>query len=128
MQDLCHQQYKLSKDPEWLRQDSSGLRVNAEVEFVIDLQIAALDGLRLFETRAGALETPDWISNKYLVYAYKRGSAEPIWANPAYPAFRLHVDKALDAWDKDGTTPGFNKSPTRIYPPACNLLVTYLGL
>ena len=95
----------MSKDPEWLRQDNSGLRVNAEIEFVIDLQMAALDGLRLLETRAGALETPDWISNKYLVYAYKRGSAEPIWANPAYPAFRLHVDKALDGWDKDGTTP-----------------------
>ncbi|CAE7543012.1 unnamed protein product, partial [Symbiodinium microadriaticum] len=92
-------------DPEWLRQDNSGLRANAEIEFVIDLQLAVLDGLRLLETRAGALETPDWISNKYLVYAYKRGSAEPIWANPAYPAFRLRVDKALDAWDKDGATP-----------------------
>ncbi|CAE7844771.1 CML4, partial [Symbiodinium sp. KB8] len=83
----------------------SGLRANAEIEFVIDLQLAVLDGLRLLETKAGALETPDWISNKYLVYAYKRGSAEPIWANPAYPAFRLRVDKALDGWDKDGATP-----------------------
>ncbi|CAE7777225.1 unnamed protein product, partial [Symbiodinium microadriaticum] len=67
--------------------------------------LAALDGLRVLETKAGAIETPDWVSNKYLVYAYKRGSAEPIWANPAYPAFRLRVDKALDGWDKEGTTP-----------------------
>ena len=95
----------MSKDPEWLRQDNSGLRVNADIEFVIDLHMAVLDGLRLFETRAGALEMPDWISNKYLVYAYKRGTAEPIWANPAYPAFRLRVDKALDRWGKYGEKP-----------------------
>ena len=72
---------------------------------MIDLQLAVLDGLRVFETfetKAGALETPDWTSNKYLVYAYKRGSAEPIWANQAYPAFRLRIDKALEAWDKQG--------------------------
>ncbi|CAE7925074.1 unnamed protein product, partial [Symbiodinium sp. KB8] len=41
----------MSKDPEWLRQDNFGLRANAEIEFVIDLQLAALDGLRVFETK-----------------------------------------------------------------------------
>ena len=65
----------MSKDPEWLRQDNFGLRANAEIEFVIDLQLAALDGLRVFETKAGAIETPDWVSNKYLVYAYKMGES-----------------------------------------------------
>ena len=58
-----------SKDPEWLRQDNVGRREQSDIEFVIDLQMAGRDGLRLLETRSGFLETLDWVSNPYFVYA-----------------------------------------------------------
>ena len=90
----------MCRDPEWIRNDNAGLRERAEVEFVIDLQMAVRDGLRLFETRSGALESPDWVSNKYLIYAYQRGTAEPIWVNPVYQAFRRRIDSALARWNK----------------------------
>eukprot|EP00439_Symbiodinium_sp_Y106_P004947 s3252_g1.t1 len=90
----------MCRGPEWIRNDNAGLRERAEVEFVIDLQMAVRDGLRLFETRSGALESPDWVSNKYLIYAYQRGAAEPIWVNPVYQAFRRRIDSALARWNK----------------------------
>ena len=90
----------MCRDPEWIRNDNAGLRERAEVEFVIDLQMAVRDGLRLFETRSGALESPDWVSNKYLIYAYQRGTAEPIWVNHVYQAFRRRIDSALTRWNK----------------------------
>ena len=68
----------MSKDPEWIRADSSELRERADIEFVIEPQLAVRDGLRLFETRSGALETPDWISNRYCIYVYQRGTFEPL--------------------------------------------------
>eukprot|EP00439_Symbiodinium_sp_Y106_P057222 s1383_g8.t1 len=71
---------------EWQRTDNAGLREKADVEFVIDLQMAVRDGLRIFETRSGALETPDWVSNKYFVYIYQRGTSEPLWVNPVHQA------------------------------------------
>ena len=114
----------MGKDPAWLRQDNAGLRQPAEIEFVIDPQMAVRDGLRLLETRpgsletrepadiefvidpqmavrdglrlletrSGSLETHDWVSNKCFVYAYHRGSSEPMWMNQA---FRLRIDKAM---------------------------------
>ena len=68
----------MSKDPEWIRADSSELRERADIEFVIEPQLAVRDGLRLFETRSGALETPDWISNRYCIYVYQRGTFETL--------------------------------------------------
>ena len=56
-------------------------REKADIEFVIGLQMAVRDGLRLFETRSGALETPEGVSNKYFVYVYQRGTSEPLWVN-----------------------------------------------
>ena len=76
----------LCQQPEWQRTDNAGLREKADVEFVIDLQMAVRDGLRIFETRSGALETPDWVSNKYFVYIYQRGTSEPLWVNPVHQA------------------------------------------
>ena len=119
----------MGKDPAWLRQDNAGLREPADIEFVIDPQMAVRDGLRLLETRSGSLETRepadiefvidpqmavrdglrlletrpgslethDWVSNKCFVYAYHRGSSEPMWMNQAS---RLRIDKAMDKWDK----------------------------
>eukprot|EP00439_Symbiodinium_sp_Y106_P044186 s4029_g5.t1 len=47
------------------------------------------------ETRSGALETPDWVSNRYFIYVYQRGTSEPSWVNPIYQAFRRRVDSVL---------------------------------
>ncbi|CAE7238480.1 unnamed protein product, partial [Symbiodinium necroappetens] len=79
------------------RSGSLETREPADIEFVIDPQMAVRDGLRLLETRSGSLETHDWVSNKCFVYAYHRGSSEPMWMNQA---FRLRIDKAMDKWDK----------------------------
>lgn len=35
------------------------------------------------------------MSNRYFIYVYRRGSAEPIWVNPVYQALRIRIDKAL---------------------------------
>ena len=40
------------------------VRPGAQVEFVIDLQVAACDGCRFFITKAGAIQLPDWMSNR----------------------------------------------------------------
>ena len=50
--------------------------------------MAVLDGLRLL------------IGCRILYLRLPEGSSEPIWVNPAYQAFRLRIDKALDKWDK----------------------------
>ena len=116
----------LSPMPEWQRQDNAGLREKAEIEFVIDLQMAVRDGLRLLETRSGALETPDWISNKYIVYVYQRGSAEPIWVNPVYNAFRVRIDKALKAFREKGEVAyTYDPVPESLYDQ-CNCFLDLL--
>ena len=74
----------MSAEPEWIRTDNSGARKTAEIEFVIDLQLHALEGGRVMETKIGVLQTADWVSNRHLIYAYHRGSGEPFWFNRAY--------------------------------------------
>ena len=84
----------MSPIPAWERRDHQGVRENAEIEFVVDLQLAALDGVRILRTKADAVETPDWLSNRYLIYAYERKSLTPIWHNRVYEQLRVRVHKA----------------------------------
>ena len=85
----------MAMSPAWERDANQAVRENADIEFAADLQLAALDAVRLLETRSGAIQTPDWVSNKYLIYAYFRSSGEPAWYNPLYPNRRILVDRAL---------------------------------
>ena len=39
---------------------NQGVRPGAQVEFVIDVQVAAYEGCRFFITTAGAIQTLDW--------------------------------------------------------------------
>ena len=57
-----------SAEPNWVRTDSEGIRENTEIEVVIDLQLAALEGVRLLRTASGCIQTPDWISNRYITF------------------------------------------------------------
>ena len=77
-----------SAEPNWIRTDNEGLRENAEIEVVIDLQLAALEGVRLLRTASGCIQTPDWISNRYITFIYDRRSNEPVWHNRAYGLYR----------------------------------------
>ena len=100
----------MSAEPEWIRTDNSGARKTAEIEFVIDLQLHALEGGRVMETKIGVLQTADWVSNRHLIYAYHRGSGEPFWFNRAYEPLRKRVKQAVDAFKKHGhILPIFNQ-------------------
>ncbi|CAE7245792.1 unnamed protein product [Symbiodinium sp. CCMP2592] len=90
-------------EPQWERTSNQGVRPGAQLEFVIDLQLAACDGCRFFETKAGALQTPDWISNRAILYAYDRSTQEMIWANRAYEPARKRLAQACK--DKSLNTP-----------------------
>ncbi|CAE7403604.1 unnamed protein product [Symbiodinium sp. CCMP2592] len=90
-------------EPQWERTSNQGVRPGAQLEFVIDLQLAACDGCRFFETKAGALQTPDWISNRAILYAYDRSTQEMIWANRAYEPARKGL--AQPCKDKSLNTP-----------------------
>ena len=104
----------MSPKPAWERDCMEGVRPDAEIEFVVDLQMAALDGVRIFETAAGAVQTPDWLSNRYLVYAYRRSSNEPIWINRAYEHARLRIDKAVKEFAAHrNVLPVFDNDPYR---------------
>ena len=100
----------MSAEPEWVRKDNRGARQTAEIEFVIDLQLHALEGGRVMETKIGVLQTADWVSNRHLIYAYHRGSGEPFWFNRAYEPLRKRVKQAADTFAKDGhVLPIFNE-------------------
>ena len=83
-----------SVEPNWMRTDNEGIRENAEIEVVIDLQLAALEGVRLLRTASGCLQTPDWISNRYITFIYDRRSNEPVWRNRAYGLYRQRLAAA----------------------------------
>ena len=82
---------------------ADGVRPGAQIEIVVDLQLRCLEGGSLFQTQSGALQTPDWISNRHFVYAFDRHSGHHLWANRAYPEARipLDVEKALTAYRDD---------------------------
>ena len=82
----------MSLTPQWKRDSSHGIRPSAEIKFVIDLQAAALDGCRFFLTRTETLQTPDWISNRSLVYAYDRHRQDIIWFNRVYESVRRRIE------------------------------------
>ena len=84
-----------SAEPNWVRTDNEGIRENAEIEVVIDLQLAALEGVRLLRTASGCIQTPDWISNRYITFIYDRRSNEPVWHNRAYGLYRQRLAAAL---------------------------------
>ena len=103
----------MSAQPEWIRKDNRGARETADVEFVIDLQLHALEGGRVMETKIGVLQTADWVSNRHLiyaVYAYHRGSGEPFWFNGSYEHLCKRVKQAVDAFKQHGHfLPAFNE-------------------
>ena len=76
----------------WKRDSNHGIRPSAEIEFVVDLQAAALDGCRFFLTRTETLQTPDWISNRAIVYAYDRQTHDIIWFNRVYESIRRRIE------------------------------------
>ena len=86
----------MSQQPEWLRGDNLGVRKTADIEFVVDLQLHALEGGRVMETKIGVIQSADWISNRHLIYAYHRGSGEPFWFNRSYEHLRKRVKQAVD--------------------------------
>ena len=86
-----------SVEPNWMRTDNEGIRENAEIEVVIDLQLAALEGVRLLRTASGCIQTPDWISNRYITFIYDRRSNEPVWHNRAYGLYRQRLAAALQS-------------------------------
>ena len=55
----------MSPIPAWQRENHAGVREDADIAFVIDLQLAALEGVRIFRSKADAIQTPDWISNRF---------------------------------------------------------------
>eukprot|EP00439_Symbiodinium_sp_Y106_P007604 s2818_g1.t1 len=57
----------MAMEPQWERENNQGVRPGAQIEFVVDLQLAACDGCRFFVTKAGAIQTPDWISNRAIM-------------------------------------------------------------
>ena len=60
-------------------------------------RVRHLDGCRLFPTRAETLQTPDWISNRSLVYAYDRHTQDIIWFNRAYESVRRRIEDEKEA-------------------------------
>ncbi|CAE6919064.1 unnamed protein product [Symbiodinium sp. KB8] len=55
----------MAPEPQWKSATSQGVRPGAQVEFVIDLQVAGCDGCRFFIPKAGAIQ----VSNR-AIYAY----------------------------------------------------------
>ena len=84
----------MSPVPAWQRENHAGVREDADIESVIDLQLAALEGVRIFRSKADAIQTPDWISNRYIVYCYDRHSQVPIWHNRVYELLRVRLHNA----------------------------------
>ena len=64
-------------------------------------------------TQSGALQTPDWISNRHFIYAFDRQSGHTIWANRPYPEVRFPLEKALAAYrnDTNSRLPIFPEEP-----------------
>ena len=92
----------MARLPQWERPNNAGLRPGAEVEFAIDLQLACLEGCRILMTKNDVLQTPDWLSNRYLMYAYDRRTGKPVWFNRSYELTRARVSKAREAYLKTG--------------------------
>ena len=90
----------MARLPQWARPNNAGLRPGAEVEFAIDLQLACLEGCRILMTKNDVLQTPDWLSNRYLMYAYDRRTGKPVWFNRSYELTRARVSKAREAYLK----------------------------
>ena len=72
------------------------------MEFAIDLQLAALEGVRIFETKNDVLQTPDWISNRFFMYAIDRRTGKCVWINRSYELTRSRVGKAVKAYQETG--------------------------
>ena len=92
----------MATSPIWLRESNAGLRPGAEVEFAIDLQLAALEGVRIFETKNDVLQTPDWVSNRFFMYAIDRRTGKCVWFNRSYELTRSRVGKAVKAYQETG--------------------------
>ena len=74
-----------------------GVRENAEIEVVVDVQLAALEGVRFLTTASGCLQTPDWVSNRYITFIYNRRSNEPVWHNRVYGLYRQRLSSAINS-------------------------------
>ena len=119
----------MAMEPQWERENNQGVRPGAQIEFVVDLQLAACDGCRFFVTKAGAIQTPDWISNRAIMYAYDRSTLEMIWANRAYEPARKRLANACK--DKSISTPIYGQRGHREMVDAMgmcyNAIVSGLG-
>ena len=50
----------------------------------MDIQLAALEELRVMVAASACLQTPDWVSDRCITFIYKRCSNEPVWCNRVY--------------------------------------------
>ncbi|CAE6914821.1 FCPE [Symbiodinium sp. CCMP2592] len=116
--------------PQWERPNNAGLRPGAEVEFAIDLQLACLEGCRILLTKNNVLQTPDWLSNRYLMFAYDRRTGKPVWFNRSYELTRARVSKARDAYVKrQEILPVFNQDLIeRAAEADANCIMDYVDL
>ncbi|CAE6914508.1 unnamed protein product [Symbiodinium sp. CCMP2592] len=116
--------------PQWERPNNAGLRPGAEVEFAIDLQLACLEGCRILLTKNNVLQTPDWLSNRYLMFAYDRRTGKPVWFNRSYVLTRARVSKARDAYVKrQEILPVFNQDLIeRAAEADANCIMDYVDL
>ncbi|CAE7827213.1 unnamed protein product [Symbiodinium sp. CCMP2592] len=116
--------------PQWERPNNAGLRPGAEVEFAIDLQLACLEGCRILLTKNNVLQAPDWLSNRYLMFAYDRRTGKPVWFNRSYELTRARVSKARDAYVKrQEILPVFNQDLIeRAAEADANCIMDYVDL
>ncbi|CAE7203250.1 unnamed protein product [Symbiodinium sp. CCMP2592] len=116
--------------PQWERPNNAGLRPGAEVEFAIDLQLACMEGCRILLTKNNVLQTPDWLSNRYLMFAYDRRTGKPVWFNRSYELTRARVSKARDAYVKrQEILPVFNQDLIeRAAEADANCIMDYVDL
>ena len=72
----------------------AGTRAGQPIYLAFDTELMLQEGVKLFRTDAAIL-SPDWISNKHLMFAYNARDASFAWANPAYPKFRSDYHSSL---------------------------------
>jgi RNA:NAD 2'-phosphotransferase (TPT1/KptA family) len=87
-----------SKSSLWERTTNAGLRPNAEIEFIVDAQLALAEGCRFFCTPDGVVHCPDWISNRFFLAVADRCAQQIVWSNRAYE----HTRKAFVDCERDG--------------------------
>lgn len=70
-----------------------GARQNMPICFALDIEFMLYHGVRLVETRAGAIITADWIPNFCIIYAFDTKENAFFYANHGYRHFRVEYNK-----------------------------------